>query len=98
MGIGGISMSGLARHYLAEGMRVSGCDAAESTTVRELREAGVEVHLGHDPAHLADSVDMLISKMAVPNDSIQFSIEYKADAEWLGIESTYPVVPIIPIF
>ena len=87
MGIGGISMSGLARHYLAEGMRVSGCDAAESTTVRELREAGVEVHLGHDPAHLADSVDLLISTMAVPNDRIPFSTEEIAEADRLGIES-----------
>ena len=45
-------MSGLARHYQAEGYTVSGCDAADSPTVTQLREAGIEVHIGHDPAHL----------------------------------------------
>lgn len=87
MGVGGISMSGLARHYLAEGMRISGCDAAESATLQELRQAGIEVHVGHDPAHLDGSVDLLISTMAVPNERIPFSTEELREAERLGIES-----------
>ena len=86
MGIGGISMSGLARHYLAEGHRVSGCDAADGNTVGELRAAGIEVHVGHDPAHL-DGVDTLVSTMAVPNTGIPGSVEELAAASELGIES-----------
>ena len=86
MGIGGISMSGLARHYLAEGHEVSGCDAADGTTVTELRAAGIEVHVGHDPAHLA-GVDTLVSTMAVPNAGIPGSVEELEAAKALGIES-----------
>jgi UDP-N-acetylmuramate--alanine ligase len=68
MGIGGVSMSGLARHYRAAGHRVSGCDAAPSDTLDALREAGIEVHVGHDPAHLAD-VDVLVTSAAIAADA-----------------------------
>lgn len=64
MGIGGVSMSGLARHYRAAGYRVSGCDGADSATIDELRGLGVEVRLGHDPAHL-DGVDALVTSAAI---------------------------------
>ena len=67
MGIGGVSMSGLARHYLANGYRVSGCDASESDTVRLLRQEGIEVAVGHGPEHL-EGVDLLVTTMAVSAD------------------------------
>ncbi len=86
MGIGGISMSGLARHYFAEGHTVSGCDASESTTVTELRKAGIKVHIGHDPSHL-NTVDTLVSTMAVPNARIAGSMEEYDAARELGITS-----------
>jgi UDP-N-acetylmuramate--alanine ligase len=68
MGIGGVSMSGLARHYQAAGYRVSGCDAAPSETLDGLRAAGIEVHVGHDPAHLGD-VDVLVTSAAIAADA-----------------------------
>lgn len=86
MGIGGVSMSGLARHYQAEGHVVSGCDASESTTVNGLKEAGITVHTGHDPSHLS-GVDTLVSTMAVPNSRIPGSMEEYQAAQELGIAS-----------
>jgi UDP-N-acetylmuramate--alanine ligase len=68
MGIGGVSMQGLARWYLAEGMRVSGCDASDGPALAALRAAGVDVRLGHDPSHLDEDVDVLVTTMAVPRD------------------------------
>ncbi|HEX7003246.1 MAG TPA: UDP-N-acetylmuramate--L-alanine ligase [Trueperaceae bacterium] len=68
MGIGGVSMSGLARHYRVRGFRVSGCDSAESPVVQQLRKEGIEVALGHHPSHL-EGVDLLVTTMAVPADS-----------------------------
>ena len=68
MGIGGVSMSGLARHFRAAGYRVSGCDAAPSDTTAALRAAGIEVHVGHDPAHL-DGVDVLVTSAAIAADA-----------------------------
>ncbi|WP_159499642.1 UDP-N-acetylmuramate--L-alanine ligase [Microbacterium sp. 18062] len=55
IGIGGSGMSGLARMFLARGIRVSGSDRADSAALRALAAAGAEVHVGHDAAHLGDA-------------------------------------------
>ncbi|ADI14726.1 UDP-N-acetylmuramate--L-alanine ligase [Truepera radiovictrix] len=65
MGIAGVGMSGLARWYLADGYRVSGCDALESPELHTLRRQGIEAHLGHDPAHVAHA-DLLVTSTAIP--------------------------------
>lgn len=67
MGVGGVSMSGLARHYRAAGHRVSGCDAATTATTDELRAQGIDVAIGHDPSHL-DGVDVLVVSAAIAAD------------------------------
>ena len=64
MGIGGISMSGLARHHKASGDRVTGCDVADSATLETLREIGIPVEVGHHVDHL-DGVDILVISAAV---------------------------------
>ncbi len=86
MGIGGISMSGLARHYQLEGHTVSGCDASDTPTLAALRAGGIEVHQGHSPEHL-HGVDTLVSTMAAPNPLIPGSVEEVEGAARLGIES-----------
>jgi UDP-N-acetylmuramate--alanine ligase len=55
IGIGGSGMSGLARMFLARGIRVSGSDRADSAALRELAAAGADVHVGHDAGHLGDA-------------------------------------------
>ncbi len=67
MGIGGVSMSGLARFYNANGFTVSGCDRSESETVLQLRQEGIEVAIGHSKDHCAD-IDTLVSTSAVSYD------------------------------
>jgi UDP-N-acetylmuramate--alanine ligase len=66
MGIGGVSMQGLARWYRAEGFRVSGCDVADGPALSGLRADGIDAVVGHDPAHLDADVDVLVTTMAVP--------------------------------
>lgn len=69
MGIGGVSMQGLARWCRAEGATVSGCDVSESPVLDALRREGFQVFGHHDPAHLAAlGVDTLVTTMAVPQD------------------------------
>jgi UDP-N-acetylmuramate--alanine ligase len=55
IGIGGSGMSGLARMFLARGIRVSGSDRADSANLRALAALGADVHVGHDAAHLGDA-------------------------------------------
>jgi UDP-N-acetylmuramate--alanine ligase len=68
MGIGGVSMQGLARWYRAEGFAVSGCDAVDGPAQAALRADGIPVAVGHDPAHVERDVDVLVTTMAVPRD------------------------------
>ena len=55
IGIGGSGMSGLARMFLARGIRVSGSDRADSDALRQLALLGARVHVGHDAANLGDA-------------------------------------------
>lgn len=71
IGIGGSGMSGLARMFLARGIRVSGSDRADSTALRELRRAGAEVHVGHDAAHLGDA-DTVVHTGAIWPENPEF--------------------------
>ena len=67
MGIGGVSMSGLALWHAADGARVTGCDVADSPQIAILREHGIDVQIGHGSHHVHD-VDTLVHTMAVAHD------------------------------
>lgn len=66
--IGGSGMSGVARMYLARGARVSGSDARDSETLRELEREGATVHVGHHPDHLGEARTVVVSS-AVREDN-----------------------------
>ncbi|HEX4832565.1 MAG TPA: UDP-N-acetylmuramate--L-alanine ligase [Trebonia sp.] len=61
VGIGGAGMSAIARIMLARGVAVSGSDAAESVTLKELAALGARVHVGHDAANLGDAGTLVVS-------------------------------------
>jgi UDP-N-acetylmuramate--alanine ligase len=65
VGIGGAGMSALARLYLAQGHAVSGSDESDSAALRDLRDLGAAVQVGHDAAHVA-GVDLVVTSSAVP--------------------------------
>ena len=51
IGIGGISMSGLAEILLKEGFHVSGSDASRSDLTERLSRLGAYVFFGHHAAY-----------------------------------------------
>jgi len=53
IGIGGISMSGLAETLFKKGFAVSGSDANDSDTLSRLNKLGIEARVGHDGARVA---------------------------------------------
>lgn len=73
MGIGGCGVSALVPFLQQAGARVSGCDLGEGRTVARLRQAGIPVALGHDPAHLA-GVDVVIHTSAVPPEQAELRV------------------------
>jgi len=67
IGIGGAGMSALAFLALEQGLNVSGCDAAESTVLQNLRNRGIEVitpSSGEDPG-LPKGVDAIVVSDAI---------------------------------
>ena len=60
-------MAGLAVLLKSRGHEVSGCDLHATPRTKWLEEQGVRIFIGHDPAHLAD-VDEVVVTPAVPRD------------------------------
>ena len=71
VGVGGVGMAGLAVLLKAEGHAVSGCDCAPSPRTRWLESLGIPVAIGHDPAHVADADEVIVTP-AVAKDNPEF--------------------------
>lgn len=89
IGIGGISMSGLAHIALAEGFKVSGSDRTLSTITDKLETEGAVVFCGHDAKNIAGA-DLVVHTAAVKNDNpemaaaIEQGVNLIDRAEFLG--------------
>jgi UDP-N-acetylmuramate--alanine ligase len=64
VGAGGSGISAVLRLAAEQGALVTGCDVAETTMSRLLNAHGVQVALGHDPAHVA-GCDLVVTTPAV---------------------------------
>ena len=69
IGIGGISMSGLAEILLTEGFKVSGSDRAPSDLTRTLEERGVKVFYGQRSENLTAEIDLVVYTAAIKGDN-----------------------------
>src|SRR5512136_2108426 len=65
VGIGGIGMSGLAEILIDQGFTVTGSDRMASENTERLEMLGCSVMIGHDGAHVAPDVDVLVYSSAV---------------------------------
>lgn len=90
IGIGGISMSGLAAVLLNSGFKVSGSDFKNSEIVKKLRSEGAEIYIGHNKENIADDVDLVVYTAAIPSDNPEIvaakekNIHLMDRAEFLG--------------
>ncbi len=73
IGIGGISMSGLAQILLSEGFKVSGSDRQESVLTKELISKGASVYYGQKKENLADLPDLIVYTSAIKSDNPEFA-------------------------
>lgn len=89
IGIGGISMSGLAAVLLNNGFKVSGSDSKESNITNSLKAKGAEIHIGHRRENIQD-VDLVVYTAAIPQDNPEIveaknkNIHLMDRAEFLG--------------
>lgn len=71
IGIGGISMSGLAEHLLAAGFTVSGSDAHESELTRSLEAKGARVFCGQNAENITPGIDLVVYTAAIHEDNAE---------------------------
>src|SRR5512134_2047568 len=65
VGIGGAGMSALALLALRRGVPVTGCDP-DPTGAADVAEAGAEVWVGHDPAHVTGARAVVVTAAVPP--------------------------------
>lgn len=73
IGIGGISMSGLAEILLKENFKISGSDAKSSDIVDRLISMGAIVNIGQCAANITDDIDLVIYTAAIHDDNAEFA-------------------------
>ena len=98
LGIGGISMSGLAELLLTRGFTVSGSDRTESALTDRLSELGAKVFYQQVAANITDDIDLVVYTAAIHPDNEEYAAAANAGipmmdrAELLGqLSATYPV-------
>ena len=72
VGIGGISMSGLARILADKGFTVSGSDRQASEITRELEISGIRVLIGQRRENITDDIDLVVFTAAIHPDNPEY--------------------------
>lgn len=73
IGIGGISMSGLAEILLEEGFTVSGSDLRHSALTDMLESKGVSIFYTQTAANLTGDIDLVVYTAAIRKDNPEFA-------------------------
>ncbi len=90
IGVGGISMSAIARLLISHGYRVSGSDMRDSKILDNLRDHGAEIFIGHSSNNIQNP-DLVVYTAAVRQDNCervrakQLNITEIDRAEMLGL-------------
>lgn len=90
IGIGGISMSGLAELLHTKGFKVSGSDAKNSKITNHLSNLGIRVSYGQSASNITQGIDVAVFTAAVKADNpeyqavIEHNIPLLDRAELLG--------------
>lgn len=77
IGIGGISMSGLAEILLQENFIISGSDSKESPLTKALEEKGARIFYGQRASNISDSVQVVVYTAAIHPDNPEFACAEK---------------------
>ncbi|MEJ6950934.1 UDP-N-acetylmuramate--L-alanine ligase [Natronospora cellulosivora (SeqCode)] len=76
IGIGGISMSGIAKILLKQGYNISGSDLNDSHHLEKLRNMGGEIYIGHKKENVPGA-DLVVISSAIPLSNPELKYAYK---------------------
>ncbi len=72
IGIGGISMSGLAEILLKENFTISGSDTKESALTKHLEKMGASVFYGQKASNIIEGIDAVVYTAAIREDNEEY--------------------------
>lgn len=72
LGIGGISMSGLAEILLNKNFTVSGSDIKTSALTDKLEQNGAKIFIGQVAGNITDDIDLIVYTAAISPDNEEF--------------------------
>lgn len=72
IGIGGVSMSGIAEILKNWGFYITGSDVTDSESIDKLRKSGIHVAIGHDPV-LASEANLVVYSAAIKDSDPELS-------------------------
>ena len=90
IGIGGISMSGLAELLFTKGFQISGSDWHSSPITKRLENMGIAIQYGESASHIGNDIDCVVLTSAVQDSNVEFQavkakqIPYMLRADLLG--------------
>jgi len=97
LGIGGISMSGIAKLLLSHGFTVSGSDDTPSAITKELASLGADIKYGLKASNITEDIELSVYTAAIHPDNPEYmaaaerNIPMLSRAEILGqIIANYP--------
>lgn len=100
IGIGGISMSGLAEILLEENFTVSGSDSKETPLTDHLTKNGAQIFYGQKAANIIPGIDVVVYTAAIHEDNEEYkeakrqNLPMLSRAELLGQLMTNYDIPI----
>ncbi len=79
IGVGGISMSGIAKVLLEMGVEVTGSDMNSNDVIEKLQKMGAKIHIGHAGSNIDSDVDMVVVTAAIPENNIEMVAAIKRE-------------------
>lgn len=80
IGIGGVSMSGLAEILITEGYKISGTDSKDSPILNRLKKLGATIYLNHATENVKDA-DLVIYTDAISTDNVELESALKSNKD-----------------
>lgn len=74
IGIGGISMSGLAEILASRGFKVSGTDIRETPVTNHLQSVGIHINIGHNAENITDDITHVVFTAAIHDGNPELEV------------------------
>lgn len=79
IGIGGISMSGIAKILIKMGVKISGSDARMSDDIDELIKLGAVIGIGHNSKNIPQDTELVVMTAAIEKDNPELLMAINKD-------------------